>query len=137
MNYTQIHFGAPWPLSFAALLRAKVSDPRLHRKIALEGHRFTPREALEAGFVDHIVQGNTAAVLAKAEEIAESVSHLAREGVWGIIKVHCPMPEVCIGTTVLTCYIQSDLHRETLQLMARDPRSVNALGDDAAAKSRL
>jgi enoyl-CoA hydratase/carnithine racemase len=132
----QIHFGAPWPLSFAALLRAKVSDPTLHRKIALEGHRFTPKEALEAGFVDHIVQGNTAAVLAKAGEIAESVSPLAREGVWGIIKARL---EVCIATIVLvlTCRIQSDLYRETLELIARDPRSVNAFVDDAAAKSRL
>lgn len=105
-NFIQIHFGAPWPLSFAALLRAKVSDPTLHRKIALEGHRFTPREALEAGFVDHIVQGNTAAVLAKAGEIAESVSPLAREGVWGIIKARL---EVCITTIVpvLTCHIRS------------------------------
>ncbi|KIM84302.1 hypothetical protein PILCRDRAFT_818642 [Piloderma croceum F 1598] len=117
ITMNEIHFGAPWPLSFAALLRAKVSDPTLHRKIALEGHRFTPREALEAGFVDHIVQGDTAVVLAKAEEIAESASSLAREGVWGIIK--------------------SDLYRKTLELIARDPRSVNAFVDDAAAKSRL
>jgi enoyl-CoA hydratase/carnithine racemase len=74
-------------LSFAALLRAKVSNPRLHRKIALEGHRFTPSEALAAGLVDHIVQGNTVTIMAKAEEVAESVSPLAKEGAWGLIKV--------------------------------------------------
>jgi enoyl-CoA hydratase/carnithine racemase len=39
----------------------------------LEGHRFTPPEALNAGIVDHIVSGNTAAVLAKAEELALTV----------------------------------------------------------------
>jgi hypothetical protein len=50
-----------------------------------------PREALEAGFIDYIVQGNTTAILAKAEEVAESVSPLAREGVWGIIKVRQPI----------------------------------------------
>lgn len=78
----------------------------MHRKIALEGHRFTPREALEAGFVDHIVQGNTVAVLVKAEEIAEIASPLAREGVWGIIKARL---EVFIATivVVLTCCIRS------------------------------
>lgn len=68
-------------------MRTKVSAPAVHRKIALEGHRFTPREALEAGLVDYIAEGNTAAVLAKAEEVAESVSSLSKEGVWGLIKV--------------------------------------------------
>lgn len=68
-------------------MRTKVTDAATQRKIALEGHRFTPKEALAAGILDHIVEGNTAAVLAKAEEVAETVSPLAREGVWGIIKV--------------------------------------------------
>lgn len=45
----------------------------MRRKIALEGYRFTPPEALNAGIVDHIVSGNTAAVLAKAEELAVTV----------------------------------------------------------------
>ena len=58
----------------------------MHRKIALEGHRFTPREALQAGIIDYIVDGNTEAILAKAEQVAEVASPLAREGVWGIIK---------------------------------------------------
>lgn len=93
--FAQIHFGSPWPLSFIALLRAKVSDPRLHRKIALEGHRFTPQEALQGGFLDHTVQGNTAAVFAKAEEVAEAVSALAMGGVWGIIKVCCTRQWPC------------------------------------------
>ena len=75
------------PVSFTALFGAKVSDSRLHRKVALEGHRFTPQEALDAGFVDHLVNGDTAAVLAKAEQVAESVSHLAKGGVWSGIKV--------------------------------------------------
>jgi hypothetical protein len=37
--------------------------------------------------VDHIVKGNTAQVLAKAEEVADRVSALAASGVWGLIKV--------------------------------------------------
>lgn len=82
-----MHFGAAWPLSFAAILRAKISDGRLHRKIALEGHRFTPPEALEAGILDYTVSGNSAAVLAKAVEVADMVSANATTGVWGLIKV--------------------------------------------------
>jgi len=76
-----------WPLSLAAVVRAKIGDGRLQRKIALEGHRFTPREALESGIVDHLVNGNTDAILSKAEYVADSVNSIAREGVWGIIKV--------------------------------------------------
>jgi Delta3-Delta2-enoyl-CoA isomerase len=76
-----------WPLSLATVVRAKIGDGRLQRKIALEGHRFTPREALELGIIDHIVTGNTEAVLAKAESVANLVSSAAKEGVWGIIKV--------------------------------------------------
>jgi enoyl-CoA hydratase/carnithine racemase len=83
----QVHFGAAWPLSLAAILRAKVGDHRIHRKIALEGYRFTPKEALEAGLLDHIVNGNTADIIAKAEEVAHGVSANAKEGVWGLIKV--------------------------------------------------
>jgi enoyl-CoA hydratase/carnithine racemase len=45
----------------------------VRRKIALEGHRFTPKEALDAGIVDLLAPGNTAAVLAKAEELALTV----------------------------------------------------------------
>ena len=65
----QVHFASVWPLSFAAVLRAKWGDHRLHRKIALEGHRFTPAEALDAGIVDYVVAGGTREVLAKAEEV--------------------------------------------------------------------
>jgi len=66
----------------------KVGDTNLHRKIALEGHRFTPKEALAAGLVDHIAPGGTAeAVLHKARELAESVDSLAKGGAWGLIKV--------------------------------------------------
>jgi len=66
----------------------KVTDANLHRKIALEGHKFTPKEALAAGLIDRIVPGDSAeAVLQKARELAESVDSLAKGGVWGLIKV--------------------------------------------------
>ncbi|TFK72961.1 ClpP/crotonase [Pluteus cervinus] len=86
MCMNEVHFGATWPVSFAAVLRAKVGDAGLRRKIALEGHRFTPKEALSAGLVDYIVKGNTAIVLEKAGEIAQAVSVSAQSGAWGMIK---------------------------------------------------
>jgi Delta3-Delta2-enoyl-CoA isomerase len=80
-------------------LRAKVADPRLHRKIALEGHRFPPQEALQAGLVDVLVSGGTQAVLEKAIELAQLKAPLAKTGVYGVVKVvhmiffSCPVAE--------------------------------------------
>jgi enoyl-CoA hydratase/carnithine racemase len=68
-------------------LKAKVGSHALQRKIALEGHRFVPPEAHSMGIVDHLVNGNTTAVLAKAEEVADQISVNASTGVWGLIKV--------------------------------------------------
>ena len=80
----EVDFGAAWPVSFAALVRAKVSAIR---SLALEGHRFTPPEARDAGLVDEVVSGGTQGVLKRAQEIAEEKAPKAREGVWGVIKV--------------------------------------------------
>jgi len=77
-------------LSFTAVLRAKVGDHRLQRKIALEGHRFTPNEALAHGLIDHVVAGGVQAILAKAEEVAESICANAQAGAWGVVKVNIP-----------------------------------------------
>lgn len=72
----------------APIVRGRFAgENRLHRKIALEGHRFTPSEALKLGILDQIVAGGTEAVLAKAEDLANQVGSLAKEGVWGLIKV--------------------------------------------------
>ena len=57
------------------------------RKIALEGHRFTPQEALEAGLVDQIIKGDTEAIIDKAREVGEAASAMSVPGVWGVIKV--------------------------------------------------
>lgn len=113
----EIHFGSGWPLSIAVITRAKVSDARVQRKIALEGHRFTPQEALEAGIVDHIVKGDTEAIIAKAQEVGESVSSMAKLGAWGVIK--------------------RDLYRDVLEETERNVVSTNVGADDAAAKARL
>lgn len=113
----EVHFGAVWPVSFTGVLRAKVGDSNTRRKIALEGHRFTPQDGLKAGFLDHLVSGSTDDVLAKAEQLADSVSSLANTGVWGLIK--------------------ADLYRDALEWVAKDRRMTNAFIEDAAAKARL
>lgn len=56
--------------------------------MALEGHRFTPKEALDAGIVDYLVKdGTTEAVMVKAQQIAETVKGLPKLGVYGLIRV--------------------------------------------------
>ncbi|KAL0954633.1 hypothetical protein HGRIS_003588 [Hohenbuehelia grisea] len=113
----EVHFGAQLPASFTAIFRGKTKDPLLRRKITLEGHRFSPTEGLAAGLVDHLVNGNTEDILAKAEQLADSVAPLARTGVWGLIK--------------------TDLYRDTLDYIAKESRITNAQLADAAARSRL
>ena len=54
---------------------------------------FTPKEALEFGLVDHLVEGNTEAVLARAVEVGEVASANARHGVWGLIKVRLSLTQ--------------------------------------------
>jgi enoyl-CoA hydratase/carnithine racemase len=92
MCMNEVDFGAPWPVSFAAVARAKVSAVR---SFALEGQRFTPSEARDAGLVDEIVSGGTQGVLKRAREIAEGKAPKAREGVWGVIKVHLSVSVIC------------------------------------------
>ncbi|KAH8100902.1 ClpP/crotonase [Cristinia sonorae] len=112
----EIHFGAALPASFTALARNKCAGP-LGRKIFLEGHRFTPTEALEVGLVDYIAGNSTASVLAKAEEVAAGVEHLAQFGGFGIIK--------------------RELYRDVLEISSKDLILSNAVADNEAAKARL
>lgn len=117
MCMNEVHFGGAWPLSFTAILRAKVGHHQLQRKIALEGHRFTPQEALADGLLDHLVEGGTKEVLAKAEEIADSVCANSRSGVLGLIK--------------------RDLYRDTLEYIGLDLRVITPYAEDEVAKARL
>ncbi|KAF7312100.1 Acid protease [Mycena indigotica] len=112
----EVDFGAVWPHSFAGVLNAKVGNNNTRRKIALEGHRFTPQEALDAGLVDRVVAGNTSAVLASAQELAASVGNKASSGVWGLIK--------------------KDLYAEALEAARRDPRMSGPLIEDGAVLLR-
>lgn len=68
-------------------MKAKVTDVKMHRKIALEGHRFNPKEALEAGIVDAVVNGNSVEIMNTAIQLADKVAPLAHSGVYGLIKV--------------------------------------------------
>ncbi|KAG1734131.1 ClpP/crotonase-like domain-containing protein [Suillus lakei] len=92
MCMNEVHFGAPWPLSFTAILNAKVGSPVMRRRVALEGHRFTPSEALKAGIVDRLanltgtsVENGTDKVLEEATKLANEVKILASRGVWSAI----------------------------------------------------
>ncbi|KAH7906848.1 ClpP/crotonase-like domain-containing protein [Hygrophoropsis aurantiaca] len=90
MCMNEVNFGAPWPLSFTALLEAKVSSPTLRRRIALEGYRMTATEALDAEIIDRLAPGvdGTKGVLEVAEKLAEEVAGLPKEGVCGSIKTY-------------------------------------------------
>ncbi|KAH9485696.1 Enoyl-CoA delta isomerase 3 [Psilocybe cubensis] len=113
----EIHFGAPYPLSVASLLTSKYGNTNLHRKIALEGHRFTPPEALKDGVIDYIVKGTTKDILKAAEEVANRVSVNAKAGCWGLIK--------------------RNIYKKLLDDVIQDIRLINPLIDAAAAKARL
>lgn len=75
-------------MSLAAVVRTKVSDARTVRRIALEGHRFPPQEALDCGLIDVVADGGSSeAVFSAARALAIEKSLNAKTGVWGLIKV--------------------------------------------------
>ena len=83
----QIHFGAGIPNGLIAVLSGKIRSPQTLRKVVLEGHRFAPKEALEQGLVDHIVEGDTEDILKAAQTLATKLEPLAKTGAWGVNKV--------------------------------------------------
>ncbi|TRM64837.1 ClpP/crotonase-like domain-containing protein [Schizophyllum amplum] len=114
----EVHFGAPWPHSFPGIMRAKVGDSRVQRRIALEGHRFSPQEALQAGILDELASGGTTAdVLAHAEKLAERVSGFAQAGAWGLIK--------------------EDLYHDAVKEALKRPQPSSVELADRVAKARL
>ncbi|TFK94002.1 ClpP/crotonase [Polyporus arcularius HHB13444] len=117
MCMNEIHFGAAIPNSLIAVLKAKASNSTTLRKIVLEGHRFTPQEALSLGLVDHIVNGNSEAILTAAQTLAEKVGPIAKSGAWGVNK--------------------RELYRDAIESLSRDVQLIDVLADDAAAKARL
>jgi len=113
----EVHFGAPFPHSFAAILQEKARTPSLIRSIALEGHKFTPKELFDAGLVDELAEGGTKGVVHQATELAKMIGQNASTGVWGLIK--------------------KELYADTLVKIAQDLRQVMPFEEDAVAKSRL
>ncbi|TBU32558.1 ClpP/crotonase [Dichomitus squalens] len=117
MCMNEIHFGAQIPLPLVAVLRAKASNAQVIRKVVLEGHRFTPKEALSSGLVDYVAGEDTEGVVAAARGLAEKVAPIAKSGAWGINK--------------------RELYRDVIEALARDVQGVDIVADDAAAKARL
>lgn len=82
-----MQFGASWIGVIAGIINAKIPTWQTRRKVGLEGHRFTAKEAMEAGFVDAVVSGATEDVIKKAQELGEVVGAQAAAGVYGLIRV--------------------------------------------------
>ncbi|TDL16981.1 ClpP/crotonase [Rickenella mellea] len=114
----EVHFGAPWPYSFINIVTSKIPSPQTIRALSLEGHRFTPSEALSAGIIDRVADGGTTTkVLEAAEDLAKSVSAGAKTGVWGIIK--------------------ANLYADAVKGCQKEYRIVLPATADAVARSRL
>ncbi|KAG8904657.1 hypothetical protein FRB99_001377 [Tulasnella sp. 403] len=113
----EVHFGAPFPRSFAAIMQEKVRSPAVIRSIALEGHRFSPKEALQAGIVDQLVDGGSKALFEKALVFAQTITPNASTGVWGLIK--------------------KEMYGTTIAKVAEDYRQVMPFEEDAIAKAKL
>jgi enoyl-CoA hydratase/carnithine racemase len=58
----------------------KLLNPQAIRKIALEGHRWTPAEPLEAGVADKLVEEGKGYVLKAAHAMTEKQAPLAKTG---------------------------------------------------------
>lgn len=66
-----------------AIIRSKVM-PQVARKILLEAHKFTGKEAYEAGIVDAIAEPE--AMYDEAIKLAEKVRGKAKMGVYGVLR---------------------------------------------------
>lgn len=67
-----------------AIIRSKVVAPQVARKILLEAHKFTGKEALEAGIVDTIAEPEN--MYDEAIKLAQRVKGRAKMGVYGILR---------------------------------------------------
>ncbi len=73
----EIDFGAPLPHGLQQALASKIADQRTMRKIVLEGHRFSAKEAFDDGFVDALAD-SPQETLDKALELAGKLKGKAR-----------------------------------------------------------
>ncbi|KAJ1018928.1 hypothetical protein NDA16_004731 [Ustilago loliicola] len=82
MCMNEIDFGAPLPHGLQMTLASKIPDQKTMRKIVLEGHRFSAKEAFEAGFVDGLAD-SPKDTLDKALELAQKLKGKAKMNAWG------------------------------------------------------
>ncbi|SNX85015.1 uncharacterized protein MEPE_03724 [Melanopsichium pennsylvanicum] len=85
MCMNEIDFGAPLPHGLQQALASKISDQKTMRKIVLEGHRFSAKEALDAGFVDGLSE-SPQDTLDKAIDLAQKLKAKAKMNAWGCNK---------------------------------------------------
>ncbi|CDR88430.1 uncharacterized protein SPSC_04257 [Sporisorium scitamineum] len=78
----EIDFGAPLPYGLQQALASKISNQRTMRKIVLEGHRFSAKEAFDEGFVEGLGE-SPMDTLDKALELAGKIKVKARMNAWG------------------------------------------------------
>lgn len=78
----EIDFGAPLPFGLQKALASKISDQKTMRKIVLEGHRFSAKEAYEAGIVDVLAE-SPQDTLDKAVELAGRFKIKAKMNAYG------------------------------------------------------
>ncbi|GAC75192.1 hypothetical protein PANT_14d00079 [Moesziomyces antarcticus T-34] len=81
----EIDFGAPLPAGLQQALASKIDDQKTMRKIVLEGHRFSAKEAQEAGFVD-VLSESPQDTMDKAVELANKLKGKAKMNAWGANK---------------------------------------------------
>ncbi|KAH9945289.1 ClpP/crotonase [Epithele typhae] len=118
LSMNEIHFGAQIPTGLMAVLQEKAPSPNVYRKIVLEGHRFTPKEALGLGLVDKTsAAADTETLLAEAGALASTLAPLAKSGAWGVNK--------------------REMYRTAIRAIGRDTLPTSVRSEDAAAKARL
>lgn len=74
------------PYSFAAVLNYKLPTAQLVREVSLDARRYSAKELYDLGTIDVLAENGTA-VLKAARELAMERADLAKQGVWGLIKV--------------------------------------------------
>ena len=108
------------------------------RKLALEGHRFTPQEALEEGIIDAIAVGSTSeSVINAARQIALQRAENAKSGVWGLIKVLIHIYIILTNRLLTACILQKTIYLQAFKEISKDYRTVQAVHEDYSSRARL
>ncbi|KAJ3695140.1 hypothetical protein LUZ60_000517 [Juncus effusus] len=91
---SELDIGLPFPDYFMALMRAKITDPRALRDVALRSKKINGTEAKERGMVDRVCQSSPETV-AEAVKMAEELAGRNWDrGVYSSIRMSM-YPELC------------------------------------------